>query len=281
MMETIKIQDYNIKSINSNDYLWKFISIEKFLSIILNRKLFFTRLDKFEDTLEGIEPEWLLLDYAEDALLNLPFKTSSFPYNLLSTRSDSLMDKLHETQKYNYANCWFLSSDNVESVAMWNLYSKPNSVALNIKFGNFIDKIKKNGIRSDINIKNFMLGGINYIDFQNPIEVGESIEKLKFTPFIKDKSFRHENEFRMIAEIENYKVKAFEPKPGISKYKQKKIYDITSQIHGVNIWLNNFLEYDFEIVFHPKIESWVKDDIFKILEKFEIPFNSRESKLKS
>lgn len=279
-METIKIEHYNIESINSNDYLWKFISIEKFLSIILNRKLFFTRLDKFEDTLEGIAPELLLLDYAEDALLNLPFEISSFPYNLLSTRSDSLMDKLHETQKYNFANCWFLSSDNVESVAMWNLYSKPNSVALNIKFNNFIDKITKNGIRSNINIKNFMLGGINYIDFQNPIEVGESIEKLKFTPFIKDKSFRHENEFRMIAEIENYKVKTFEPKPGISKYKQKEFYDRTSQIHGVNIWLNNFLEYDFEIVFHPKIESWVKDDISKILEKFEIPFNSRESNLK-
>ena len=36
----------------------------------------------------------------------------------------------------------------------------------------------------------------------------------------------------------------------------------------------------FKIVFHPKITSWIKKDLIKILNKFKIPYKTRDSKLK-
>lgn len=282
MEQKFNIEVYNSEKIKEHDYLWKFVSIEKFFSIILNQKLFFTRLDYFEDNLEGIHPELLLLDHTKKALLDLPpmnlFK--GFSIDILPSQSDNLIENLKETQKFNFANCWFLSSNNIESVAMWNLYSQPNSVALNIKYSDFYHKFTNDGYNSGIDLQNIIIGAIDYIDFQNPNEIEQLKNKIKHTPFIKDKSFSHENEFRIIAEIEKYETKPFKPKPNMSKYMQEEYYLKHSQIHSLDIFLTNFLEYKFEIVFHPKITKWIKNDIIKILDKFEIPFRTRDSKLK-
>lgn len=282
MSTPFNIKEYNL-SYNKNDYLWKFVSIEKFLSIVLNKKLYFTRIDCFEDVQEGISPELLLLNHRKNALMSLP------PFNVLSqyhsidmfpSETDNLIDKLKETQKCNFANCWYLSNENIESVAMWNLYSQPNSVALNIKFSDFYDKILKIGVESRVKLKSLILGKIKYVNFQNPIELDKIKEEIENTAFLKDQSFIHENEFRFVAEIEKSKEILFFPKEGFSKYMQKEFFERTSQLYGFDINLNDFLDYKFEIVFHPKMSDWVKKDLKNILEKFQIPFKTRDSKLK-
>jgi len=35
------------------DFLWKYMDLHKFSSLLINKKLFFTRLDEFEDPFEG------------------------------------------------------------------------------------------------------------------------------------------------------------------------------------------------------------------------------------
>ena len=141
------------------------------------------------------------------------------------------------------------------------------------------EKLLSDGYYSRIKLKNFVLGAIKYIDFQNPHEIDLLKNEIKFTPFMKDKSFIHENEFRMMAEIEKIEQKPLVLKSGISKYYQEKFHK-EHQINGLDISINNFYEYKFEIVYNPKISNWVRDDIEKILEKFEIPFKTRDSKLK-
>ena len=38
------------------DFLWKYMSFEKFVSLLGTKSLYFTRADKFEDPLEGFIP---------------------------------------------------------------------------------------------------------------------------------------------------------------------------------------------------------------------------------
>ena len=279
----MNIKEYNLSNNTENDFLWKFVTVEKFLSIILNSKLYFTRIDCFEDVQEGISLELLLLNHLKDNLMTLaPFNQLSQVHSIdmFPKETDGLIDKLKENQKYNFANCWYLSKNNIESVAMWNLYSQPNGMALNIKYSKFYDKILKSKFDSRVNLKTLTFGRIKYVNFQDPYELNRIKKEIENTAFIKDQSFIHENEFRIVAEIEKYENKPFSPKKGFSKYKQKEFYDRNSQIYGLDISLNGFLDYEFEIVFHPKITSWIKKDLIKILNKFKIPYKTRDSKLK-
>lgn len=274
---------YNISESDKDDYLWKYVSIEKFISIILNAKLYCARIDCFEDQQEGISPQLLLLNHLKSIYMTLPpFKELSklHAIHILPRETDLLIDQLKETQKLNFANCWHISKENIENVAMWNLYSEPNSVAFNIRFQDLYLQLHKSGIQSRIHLESMTLGKVKYLNFQNPKELEQAKEEIKNTSFIKDISFSHENEFRFVAKIDNYEVNPFSPKEGFSKYMQKELYDKTSQIYGLEFLLNDFKKYKFEIIFHPKMKKWVKEDLISILEKFEIPFKTRDSKLK-
>lgn len=39
-----------------SDFIWKYMNLEKFVSLLDTRSLFFTRADKFEDPYEGFTP---------------------------------------------------------------------------------------------------------------------------------------------------------------------------------------------------------------------------------
>jgi hypothetical protein len=281
--ETKEMKIYNVGEKDKNDFLWKFVSIEKFLSIILNSKLYFNRIDGFEDLQEGISPELLLLNHQKDSLMKLePIKKLSqiHSIDMFPRETDLLIDKLKEIQQFNFANCWHSCKDNIESVAMWNLYSEVNSVALNINFEDLYTQLQKSGIQANVNLKSFTMGKVKYLNFQDSNELDKAKDEIENTAFLKDISFGHENEFRFVAEIDKYPIKPFSPKEGISKYKQKDFYDKSSQIYGLDVLLRDFFDYKFEIVFHPKMEEWVKSDLKKIIKKFNVPFNTRDSKLK-
>ncbi|MCD8451425.1 hypothetical protein LNI90_04940 [Tenacibaculum dicentrarchi] len=274
---------FNISKTDKDDYLWKFVSIEKFLSIILNTKMYFTRIDCFEDLQEGISPQLLLLNHQKKSLMTMPHFAELnrlHSIDLFPKETDLLIDQLKETQKLNFANCWHTSKENIESVAMWNLYSEPNSVALNISFEDFYLQLQKSGVEANITIESLTLGKVKYLNFQSPKDIDKAKKEIENTSFLKDLSFRHESEFRFVAKIKNYDIEPFSPKKGLSKYMQKELYERTSQIYGLNVLLRDFKEYKFEIVFHPKIENWVKEDLLKVLRKFDIPFKTRESNLK-
>jgi hypothetical protein len=50
----VEIEEYNKLAFDEDEYLWKYLDMHKFLSFILKKELFFTRLDKFEDPIEGV-----------------------------------------------------------------------------------------------------------------------------------------------------------------------------------------------------------------------------------
>jgi hypothetical protein len=163
---------YNISESDKDDYLWKYVSIEKFISIILNAKLYCSRIDCFEDQQEGISPQLLLLNHQKSILMTLPpfAKLSKLhTIDILPRETNLLIDQLKETQKLNFANCWHISKGNTENVAMWNLYSEPNSVALNIRFQDFCLQLHKSGVQPRINLESITLGKVKYLNMGCPV----------------------------------------------------------------------------------------------------------------
>lgn len=46
-----------LQGVNENLIIWKYMSLSKFIQIILTSTLWFNRLDNFEDVFEGVYPQ--------------------------------------------------------------------------------------------------------------------------------------------------------------------------------------------------------------------------------
>lgn len=273
----------NDTSIEENKYLWRYIDIHKFLSFITTKSIYLTRLDKFEDKREGITLNHLFYKSLKRKLDNHPSlsKISSFvTVDNMGPTMNKIEDDLKIIQRFNFASCWVLCDGNRESVAMWNLYSKPNSIALRIRYSEFkklfeTEKLKDYGL-----IESVVCGPVQYFDFLHDSKILELLSKESIDPiFLKDISFEHEKEFRIVIKEKPREIPPINYKEGISRKKIEKLHNSMYNYSGKDINLKNFMKYPFEIVFHPKSEDWAKENIKAVVHKFEIPFKIFESEL--
>ncbi|MFT6870365.1 hypothetical protein [Polaribacter sp.] len=267
----------NDENINEESFLWKYIDISKLLSFLINKSFFFTRLDKVEDKKEGITANHLFYKKLKNDTEN------SFVFDKIrdtislevgGAQMNRIDEEIKQIQKSNFANCWFIAGEYSESVAMWNLYSSPNSVAIKIKYSDFKKKILENGFNGDGSDLDIVCSKIKYVNFLNPnhseIELIESV-------FLKDSSFNHENEFRLVLK-KDFKEIPIEYRPQIHKKESEKLHQINEPF-GYNLKLNEFENYNFEIVFHPKSQDWIKSDIKKICDIMESTIKCSDSLL--
>ena len=160
-------------------FLWKYLDIHKFISFLVNRELFFTRLDKFEDPIEGIRTSLLRELNSSDKQLDLD------------------APKIREMQTRNYVNCWFAGDR--ESMAMWNLYSNADSVVIKVDFELLkkeIEKSFKNNLRTTPDLKIFGKS-VTYLDL-NPFDSNLPLQKISNSAFKKDRCFEYEKEYRFL-----------------------------------------------------------------------------------
>ena len=129
---------------NNHEYLWRYFDIHKLLDFIKKKNIRFTRMDQFEDALEGI-PFETLERFAKtniEPTLNLaniiiePDRYLSYPKVKIFGRIDQIL----KIQSSHFVSCWFYEQR--ESMAMWNLYSNADGVALKIPFGKLISNLK-------------------------------------------------------------------------------------------------------------------------------------------
>jgi hypothetical protein len=235
------------KQPNDNDYLWRYMNLKKFLSFIIDKKLHLKRLDQFEDKNDGI--------FAN--LLQLKFNLSQIKETGKKINVESEEAKLRELQKNLFASCWFVG--NRESMAMWKIFSNPDSVALRIKYKHLKKIFRENDFKCNgYNVKSITLGKVQYFDYQNGKGRSTLSETDSFIAFSKDESFSNEREFRIVARTEN----------GKEELNQ-----------GIDFILKKFSELPFEIVFHPKAEDWGVKNLKDIMEKFNIKFRMFHSEL--
>ncbi len=288
-------KEKNISKSNSNnvikyfnepddeDYLWRYIDINKLLSFLLEKKLHLSRFDQLDDVHEGAPVEHLIKKLTLHKLEQESEK--KFEHLLMKIAvhlSDGILkwSREAETKLYQqlfYTNCWLIGKR--ESMAMWSAYSNKDSVAIKIKYKYLKEVFNKKQFKI-LELEEFYeirLGKIQYIDFVNLHEnIADVIDKIQIG-FTKDLSYQHENEFRICLVKNN-------PEKIWKKYQDKERWTINDKKKlmankGLSIIMSNFENLPFEIVFHPKTDLFSKDNLKKLLSKLNLPFKTFDSEI--
>lgn len=156
-----------------NDMLWKYMSLPKFLNL-LNGKLYFNRIDSFEDVFEATFPKYNELHRDEVYGGKCPIPKQSF---------DAIVS---HAKKHTYVSCFH--KNEYESAFMWKLYAGEDGVAFVTSF----ERLKESFCNEE---KHIYISNVQYIDYENQY-LPES--NLFYLSIHKRKSFSHENEVRCI-----------------------------------------------------------------------------------
>lgn len=184
-------------------YLWKYFDLHRFIYLITERKLYFTRLDKLEDPFEGVSTEFLRTEaLAKEFWKDIGSKNDKEIEEIYVQQK--VVDYIKGTNKHiknqvrQYTNCWFLCER--ESMAMWNLYSNEDSVAVKIDFQiaknqfteAFQELVAENGNRIEV-----VGGQVKYLNL-NPFDLKTEKQNLEYSAMKKDTSYSHEKEYRFL-----------------------------------------------------------------------------------
>ena len=183
---------------NNEDTLWRYMSFEKFVSILKTKSLFYTKAYKFEDTLEGIRPQLIMGAYKKALTCHAPEEHILGVIKILEIMRRHVM-----------CNCWHQNEE--ESSAMWDNYSNHNS---GIAIKTTVQKLKNS--LSDTMFDVF-IGKIKYLSpsaydenytqiyLQSIINGLDLYKKWTYFPyFYKRKNFEYEREVRIIIDIDRY-----------------------------------------------------------------------------
>ena len=160
--------------------IWKYLDLSKFLDLLLSKKLFMSRSDKFEDQYEGTFSE----------------PTFEEIRKLSKDKPDFL--QYYKTHREKVAiSSWHINE--YESFAMWQIFTQ-NSEGLAIQ--STIGRLQK-AVEPEQNFKQY-IGEVNYIDYKKEYIPFDDM----FFPFLfKRKSFQYEREVRIITDVADSNIK--------------------------------------------------------------------------
>jgi len=171
----------NIKLPDGPDTIvWKYLDLSKFLDLLLSKKLFMSRSDKFEDQYEGTFSEPTFEEIKKLAIDNPDFL------------------KYYKTHREKVAvSSWHINE--YESFAMWQIFTQ-NSEGLAIQ--STIGRLQK-AVKPENNFDQY-IGEVNYIDYRKEYIPFDDL----FFPFLfKRKSFQYEREVRILTDTSKSTVK--------------------------------------------------------------------------
>ena len=163
-----------------NTIVWKYLDLSKFLDLLMSRKLFMSRSDKFEDQYEGTFSE---PTYEE--------------IKKLSENNPEFLDYYKSHREKVVVSSWHINE--YESFAMWQIFTQNNE---GLAIQSTIERLKK-ALKPEINYSQF-IGEVNYIDYKKEYIPFDDM----FFPFMfKRKSFQYEREVRIISDLSENAVK--------------------------------------------------------------------------
>ena len=165
---------------DSETVVWKYLDLSKFLDLLISRKLFMSRSDKFEDQYEGTFSEPTFEEIKKLSIDNPDFL------------------KFYKTHREKVAvSSWHINE--YESFAMWQIFTQ-NSEGLAIQ-----STIKRlQDALSPENNCNQYIGEVNYIDYKKEYIPFDDM----FFPFLfKRKSFQYEREVRILTDVSDSNIK--------------------------------------------------------------------------
>ncbi len=248
--------------LKNNDYLWRYLDFHKFIYLFIEKKLFFTRLDLFQDPFEGVTTIYIKQRYFAKTLPEKEEINTLLPSNIQEEiiNKKKSVGKLDEEalikQKTQYVNCWFY--ENRESMAMWNIYSNSDSVAIKIEGRQFIDYLQSIITLQPqlLNTYNFICGSVKYYEL-NPVNLSKTISRVKYSAFKKDTAFDFEKEYRFLITTDTYNK---------NNNPSFLTIDLTKP----------FFEM-LKVICHPGIQDWKFQNIQKLCKEFGIDNVSKSS----
>ena len=154
--------------------VWKYLELSKFLDLLLSKKLFMSRSDKFEDQYEGTFSEPTFEEIRKLSIDNPDF------LNYYKTHREKVAISSWHINEY-------------ESFAMWQIFTQ-NSEGLAIQ--STIGRLQK-ALQPEEHFQQY-IGEVNYIDYKKEYIPFDDL----FFPFLyKRKSFQYEREVRIISDV--------------------------------------------------------------------------------
>ena len=161
--------------------LWRYMDLAKFLAMLQQKGLYFSRSDRLGDPFEG-----------SHGALSASRSTELFGGDLPKEVIDLADGDFERFREFIYVNCWH--RNDYESEAMWSLYAtRDRGIAICTDF----DSLK----RSIVDTRTVRIGEVSYMDYDKMF----LSPPRAFTPFLhKRNSFAHENEVRAIVLQSDY-----------------------------------------------------------------------------
>lgn len=132
--------------VTQDDFLWRYLSLHKFISLVSNKKLIFSRLDLLQDPFEGVRAQLIKDRFlnrltSQDNIVDSEIKKGDNS-KMIAAFEKTILDQYNNqvallNQKSQFVNCWFIGDR--ESMAMWNVYSNSTGVAIKINARIFVD----------------------------------------------------------------------------------------------------------------------------------------------
>ncbi|RZJ30892.1 MAG: hypothetical protein EOO48_03710 [Flavobacterium sp.] len=159
---------------NPETVVWKYLTLSKFLELLISQQLFMSRSDKFEDQYEGT--------FSEPTFEEM---------KRLSADNPKFLDFYKTHREKVIVSSWHINE--YESFAMWQIFSG-NSEGLAIR--STVGRLQK-ALAADTQYQQH-IGQVNYIDYKREYIPFEDA----FFPFLfKRKSFQYEREIRIISDL--------------------------------------------------------------------------------
>jgi hypothetical protein len=240
----------------AEQFLWKYMDLHRLIYFLNSENIFFSPLNSFFDPLEGITEKHLYDKEFIDALEEqkekdegLQKKSKEELNEEKEKTKERFKSKLEEIQKTYFASCWYLGVR--ESLAMWDTYSNKDSVAIKFEPQALCNSIIESCSEHESEDFELMVHGkVEYFKISpfDPNDTNLKNAGHRFKGFLKDLSYKHEEEFRFLA-LQNNKNKTY------------WFFELS---------LKSIQSLDFTIVTHPYMEPWKYNNIYNILKEKDL-----------
>lgn len=253
---------------NDEAILWRYTNFEVFVNLLDTEALYFTRADKFEDPYEGFIPQSIMDAYKQSLKRITPAEFV-----------EAIMKQHEASRKYVMCNCWHQNV--VESMAMWEKYHMRNSgVAIKTTMQNM-----KNSLLSEYSI---YIGKIEYIYgntdddqyMQNFLQSDIPLaKKLTYFPYFrKRKEYEHEQEVRLIVDIDPFVRDALDNQTveNVDSFLETGLPDICDIGMLFDIDVSTLID---EVIVSPYAKDWITEILRSVVQKFGFNFQVSPSTL--
>jgi len=239
-------EDHEVFTPPENEYttIWRFLDFTKFVSLLDKQSSYFCRADLIGDPFEGA--------YSYYTFANIR-QWREVDQDLSAYEEAEVVDMALNFPKYHYLNCWHVND--VESAAMWKLYTKDTNQTIAIR-SNY-RKLCQSFHNARMPI---FIGLVNYIDY----DTEEIPTDNPLRPYVyKRKSFEHEKELRAV-------ISNLPDNPWTDK----------SQFDDVGLYIPTNLEYLIDKVFvAPASPQWFKELVHALMKKYGLDKPIESSRL--